>query len=436
MSESVFSSGAKTAPFGVVYVGPTDELETCPLPAISTLRRVGHVMTRTISRAWDHSIFAKSATAAFYQTLSLPPLMLGLLGSIGYVAGWFGPNTLELLQSRIISFSRNVFSTNVVDQLIAPTVTDVIQNGRADIMSISFLLSFWAGSSACSTFVDAITAAHDQAEARHPVVQRLYAIWLYVLGLIVGVFVLPIVAVGPEVVKGWLPPRWFNVGSQFIQTLYYPVVGLLLIVALTTLYKLALHKSLPWHRLLGGALVAGLVFLVASKALRVYLSWALKEGSSYGALATPIAFLLFTFMLGFAIVIGAEFNATIQEFWPAKETRVAQSLERLAGQVTSGSVAIVGLLAQTTVQTVRIATGPLRVAAEKARAANADDETSPEDADDSGAPDEEAPESAKGSGDQRPEGSDSYIRLQSSQTGEPGLGARVTGKTSPHSATT
>lgn len=434
MSESVFGSGAKTAPFGVVYAGP-DELEMSPLPTISPTRRVGHVFTRTVSKAWDHSIFGKAATAAFYQTLSLPPLLLGLLGTIGYVAVWFGPNTLAILQERIIAFSRDVFSGNVVDQLIAPTVNDVVQNGRADIMSVSFLLSLWAGSSATSTFVDAITEAHDQAEARHPVWQRFYAIWLYVLALIVGVFVLPIVAVGPDIIKGWLPDPWFDVGSQLIQTLYYPVVGLLLIGALTTLYKLALHRSLPWHRLLFGAILAGLVFLAASKLLRIYLSWALEEGSSYGALATPIAFLLFTFMLGFAVVIGAEFNATVQEFWPAKESKMAKAREWLAGQVASGSLTIAAVLAETTVQTVRIATGPLRVAAEKARAAGGDDEDEGEDgADSDPAGDTGGPESDDEPNDQR--ASDSYMRLHSGQTGEPGLAARVTGKTSPHSATT
>ena len=33
---------------------------------------------------------------------------------------------------------------------------------------------------------------------------------------------------------------------------------------------------------------------------------------TYGALATPIAFLLFAFFLGFAIMIGAELNAAIE----------------------------------------------------------------------------------------------------------------------------
>ncbi len=107
-------------------------------------KRCAQVVGRTASKAWDDSIFGKSATAAFWQTLSLPPLLLGLLGSLGYVGGWFGPNTVEIIQSKIITFSHTVFSENVVDQIIQPTVGDVLGRGRPEIISVGFLLSLWA----------------------------------------------------------------------------------------------------------------------------------------------------------------------------------------------------------------------------------------------------------------------------------------------------
>ncbi|MDN5919752.1 MAG: hypothetical protein L0I76_32415, partial [Pseudonocardia sp.] len=41
-------------------------------------------------------------------------------------------------------------------------------------------------------------------------------------------------------------------------------------------------------------------------------------GYTYGALAAPIAFLLAAFFIGFAVVIGAHFNASIQYFRPVR----------------------------------------------------------------------------------------------------------------------
>lgn len=291
---------------------------------VAALRRIWQVIARVTEKAWGDSIFAKSAAAAFWQTLSLAPLLLGLLGSIGYVGGLFGPDTVHIVEGKIVSFSRNLFSANVVDEMIAPTVRDVLQRGRGAVVSVGFVLSLWAGSSAMATFVDSIVAAHGQADARHPVWQRIFALGLYLLFLVAAVFVLPLVALGPTLIGRTLPPNWREPGLRLIDTFYYPAAGLLLIVGLTTLYKLALHRSLPWHRLFGGALVAGIFFMAASDILRRYLTYAARAGVSYGALATPIAFLLFTFFLAFAVILGAEFNATVQEFWPARATRFEQ----------------------------------------------------------------------------------------------------------------
>ncbi|MFC9896355.1 YihY/virulence factor BrkB family protein [Nocardia sp. NPDC127579] len=296
-------------------------------------RRGRRLVVRVARKAWDDSIFAKSAAAAFWQTLSLAPLLLGVLGSLGYVGGLFGPDTVDIVEGKIITFSRELFSPAVVGDLIEPTVNDVLGRGRGAVVSFGFVLSLWAGSSAMATFVDAIVEAHGQQDARHPVWQRIFALLLYVGFLIASVFILPLVALGPRLAGRALPDAWHEPGMRLLDTFYYPGVGLLLIVVLATLYKLALHRTLPWHRLFWGAVVAGVFFMAASEGLRRYLSWINQTGVTYGALATPIAFLLFTYFLGFAVILGAEFNAAVQEFWPARATRIEQMREWLANQV-------------------------------------------------------------------------------------------------------
>jgi membrane protein len=298
------------------------------------LKTIPRLLWRTITKSWDDSIFAMSAQAAFWQTLSLPPLLLGILGSLGYIANWFGPNTEEIISERIISFADRTFSDNVVDEIITPTVDNVLVSGRAEVISLGFLLSLWAGSSAMSSFVDSIVVAHGQHNVRHAVTQRLFALWLYVCFLVLSVFTLPLVALGPTYVREVIPDSWRSAGSQIIDYGYFPAVALLLLIGLTTLYRVALANPLPWHRLLYGALLAGAVFWIASAVLRWYLSIITQTGYSYGALATPIAFLLFTFFLGFAIVIGAEFNSIVQETWPAKPTKIDQVRDWVSEQTS------------------------------------------------------------------------------------------------------
>ncbi len=294
------------------------------LPAPSHVRaggRTGKVralVARTAANAWEDNIFSEAAAAAFWQTLSLPPLLLGLLGSLGYIGGWFGPDTATVVLDRIVALTSGLFSRAAVDEIIAPTVKQIFATGRSELVSVGFVISLWSGSSAISSFVDAITRAHGQYGVRNPVWQRILALLLYLVGLVAGIVALPVLALGPDRLPELLPVAWQGLTDMLISYLYYPVIGLLLVVALTTLYRLALPAKPPWHRGLPGALLAAVVFLAGATGLRVYLDLVTNTGYTYGALAAPIAFLLAAFFIGLAVVLGAHLNAGIQAVWPAR----------------------------------------------------------------------------------------------------------------------
>jgi membrane protein len=308
------------------------------LPVKPSRHHVWHITKRTLSKSWDDSIFSESAQAAFWCALSLPPLLLGMLGSLAYIAPFFGPETLPMIEEQLINTADRFFSQNVVSEIIEPTIRDIVRGARGEVVSLGFVISLWAGSSAVSAFVDSITEAHDQTPLRHPVRQRFFALGLYVVMLVLAIASAPLVALGPLKIGEHIPESWDN----FLQYGYYPLLILGLVVSVTFLYRVSLPKPLPSHRMVLGAVLATLVFLVATVGLRIYLTYITSTGYTYGALATPIAFLLFAFFLGFAIMIGAELNAAVEEEWPAPvthakrfrwwlEEKAADSLESLNG---------------------------------------------------------------------------------------------------------
>jgi membrane protein len=292
---------------------------------------VRRLLGRTLSKSWDDGIFSMAAQAAYWQTLSLPPLLLGMLGSMGYVAAWVGPEGLTTVQQNLIRLAYAVFDRDIVVTYIEPTVADILNRGRPDIISIGFPIALFAGSSAISSLVDSITFAHEQYSVRHPVWQRIFALLLYLAGLVISVATLPLLTLGPVLMDKVLPESWGAALLGVINAFYYPVVLVVIVLALTTLYKAALPRSLPWRRLLPGAVLAMAVFWVSATGLRVYIAAITSVGYTYGALATPIAFLLFAFLIGFAVVLGAQLNNAIQETWPVRPSRRRHRIQRALG---------------------------------------------------------------------------------------------------------
>jgi len=145
------------------------------------------VAGRTVAKAWQDRILGLSAEASFWVILSVPPLLIGLLGSLGYVGQVIGAASVSEVEDKLLSASAEVLTPDVVDSLVKPTLTDILGSGRLDIVSVGFVLSLWAGSSATATFINTAVIAYDQRDVRGPIATRLLALWLFVVGLVIAV---------------------------------------------------------------------------------------------------------------------------------------------------------------------------------------------------------------------------------------------------------
>jgi membrane protein len=284
---------------------------------VTSPRHVRSLALRTISRAWHDRVLGLSAEAAFWQLLSLPSLFLALLATLGYFAGFAGQSTLDEVQQNLLNGFSRAFSHQVVDQLIAPLVHMVLQEGRADVLSVSFLLALWAGSSATATFVNTITIAYGMRDLRGALHSRLLALAIYLGSILLGVIVLPALVLGPTVLPKLFPTGMRNTADDVISAAYWPVVILLLLLGLTSLYHLAPPRRLPWWRGVPGAVLAMVIFLAGAAGLRSYISFIVAHNHAYGTLAAPIAALLFFYLLALGVLLGAELNAEIERTVPS-----------------------------------------------------------------------------------------------------------------------
>ncbi|MBE7186862.1 YihY/virulence factor BrkB family protein [Jatrophihabitans endophyticus] len=306
---------------------PVASAAALPVPRIvRRARYLPQLLRRAVVKAWQDRVLGLSAEAAFWQMLSLPSLFLALVATLGYVSRWFGPGTAARTEHSIEDVLSRAFGPQIVHEVVSPILHEVLSSDRAGVISVGFVLALWAGSSATATFVNTVTIAYDQRDLRGPVRSRLLALWLFLATVVLGVLLLPMLVLGPGWLRKAFPAGVRPTVSTLLGAGYYPVLIALLLLGLTTFYRLALPRRLPWHRGLPGAVFALLVFLGGSAALRAYIAFILDKNHAYGTLAAPIAALLYFFVLALGVLLGAELNAAVEDLKPARAAHTTRLL--------------------------------------------------------------------------------------------------------------
>ncbi|MCL2730732.1 MAG: YihY/virulence factor BrkB family protein [Actinomycetia bacterium] len=283
-------------------------------------RKVAWLLLKdTIDSCMEYRVTGLAAEAAFFVLLSLPPLLLGLVGALGYVDTLIGLDTIDHIRDNILRASATVLSDKGVKELVKPLVDDVFHGRRPDLISLGFVIALWSGSRAVNVFVDTITIMYGLEGRRGIVRTRLMSLALYVVALVLGAAVLPLVVVGPNAVTDVMPG-----GAGIVHVLYWPFVLLASVAFLTTLYHVSVPVRAPWHEDVPGALVALLMWVIGSFVLRIYLTHTVEGPTIYGSLAAPVAVLLWIGVSAFAVLVGAAVNAAVDRVWPSLATAAAR----------------------------------------------------------------------------------------------------------------
>ena len=196
-----------------------------PLPP--SRHHIRRITRRTLVKSWDDSIFSESAQAAFWSALSMPPLLLGMLGSLSYVAPMFEAASLPVIEQRLIEDRQQLLPRQRRQRNHrADDPRHRAAGARGEVVSLGFVISLWAGSSAISAFVDSIVEAHDgrRCGTRSPAVLCAGPVRG---GADLAIVSAPFMALGPRKIAEEIPDSWHNV----LHYGYYPVLLFSLVIA-------------------------------------------------------------------------------------------------------------------------------------------------------------------------------------------------------------
>ncbi len=292
------------------------EAESDPPSGLSLWGTARHTLWRlvvsTVGICFRNRVTGLAAEAAFFALLSLPPLIFGLAGSIGYVFNRFSTSQVNDFKASVIDLSLRAFTEETVDKIIAPTLDDVMRGPRFDVISIGFVLALWSGSRALHVIVDTITIMYGLNGQRGIVRSRVLSFSLYVLGLVSGIVTIPLIIAGPGLVDEAISAR-----LDWLVSLYWPIVLVLGVLFLALLYHVSVPVRTSWRYNVPGAVLTMFVWILGSYLLRWFLIVTAAESTSiYGPLAAPIAVMLWLYLVSIAVLIGAALNASFESIWP------------------------------------------------------------------------------------------------------------------------
>ncbi|MEU7000485.1 YihY/virulence factor BrkB family protein [Nonomuraea sp. NPDC046570] len=275
------------------------------------------IVRATTNAGVNYRVTGLAGEAAFFALLSLPPFVLGLIGVLAKISTWLDENLVDQVRRWVEGQAGLLFTESAVDKVVKPLLADVLQDdaSKVSLISVGFLLSLWSGSRALYVYVDLISVAYGLGEERGIIRTRLMSFGLYIVGLVIGIVVMPVLVIGPTLLRSTLPGY-----AGMIDLLYWPVVIIGSVLFLTVLYHVSVPVRTKWYRELPGAILALFLWIICAAVLRAVLAAWVSPLSIYGSLAAPIAVLLWLYITALAVLIGAILNAEVDRLWEGEGT--------------------------------------------------------------------------------------------------------------------
>ena len=115
----------------------------------------------------------------------------------------------------------------------------------------------------------------------------------------------------------WLPfPKGWR---DLIGLVRWPILAVLLILALGTIYRFAPARRHPcWHLFSLGTIAAATLWLAGSAAFSYYVANFSSYDKTYGSLGTVVVLLMWLYLSSFIVLVGAELNFEIERSRPDK----------------------------------------------------------------------------------------------------------------------
>ena len=280
---------------------------------------VGELGKRVYKEAWTDEIMDRAAGLAYYFLFALFPALLFLTSLLGMLP-------VPDLMNRMMSYVEQTLPGDAAS-MIQKTLGEIVRGARGGLLSVGALAALWAASAGLASMMTALNVAYDVEDSRPWWKRRaiavgltlalslliLSAMVLLVFGGAIGRFLGNTVGLGNLAVTLW------NIAQ-------YPIAIAFVVLGIALLYYAAPaveHRT--WYWVTPGSIVATVAWIAISLGLRFYVSNFGNYSATYGSIAGVILLMLWLYITGLVMLLGAEINSEIEHAAAARGAPTAKA---------------------------------------------------------------------------------------------------------------
>jgi len=266
------------------------------------------VLKRTIAEIGEDNCLGLAAQLAFYFFLALFPALLFLVALVGYLP-------IEDTLTGMLAALGTVAPGEVLT-LLRTQLEELARGSHGSLLTLGIGGAIWSSSAAMVAIIDALNHAYDIDERRSWWKRRVVAIALTVALALFIVMSLAFVLAGPGVAS-WVA-GWFGLEPAVALVwaiARWPLMVFLVVFGVDLVYHFAPNRRGRWVWITPGSLLATGLWILSSFAFKFYVTNLANFNATYGAIGGVVVLLLWFYVSGLAILVGAELNGVIEQAW-------------------------------------------------------------------------------------------------------------------------
>lgn len=269
----------------------------------------GQVIAQLAQRYFDHDVGRDSAALTYYLLFALFPLLIFVSALLGL---------LHLDVASTIAWLGQVVPAQVVGTL-ENYLTYVTDHPSRQLLAFSAVFSIWFPMRATSALLHSMRKAFGRDKPRSMLANQLRN-FLFSIGLMVTITLVTLLTVVGGRALEWIS-RLVVLPDTFIEAWGYRrflILGFLMAFAVGSLYMLAQGERRPVREVLPGVLSSLAAWMGLSIFFSYYVEHRAHYSELYGSIAAIVVMLLWLYISGTVLIMGAELSAVLTERREAK----------------------------------------------------------------------------------------------------------------------